>query len=369
MRHFCKSIGVGFALSMAAASFQASAGVIFQDNFDSQPNYVGDDYLSGDNHDLWANRGDPVPKGWDAVSLWSMFYGKPSFLQITSANSDKAYGGTGKSLVIYRGSGSVAWSGDAQLAKNFDPGYSQMYVSFWIKFQPGWTPSGHSKIFRIGTYPPGTTGSPYWSHLGMGFIWDWVEFSQSGVRNDIFLTPVQGGKFDNPNIGRSPAYYNGYNLINCNYTICGYDLNNDGKVDNNPEIKNQETGSIIPDDKNLIATQNMIFGSAWHHLEFYVKVNSSPGAQDGVLAQWFDGHLILLNKTIPWIQSDDQAGYKFNAIKFGGNDFFQAFPYSDHVAQWYSIDNVVVRDDLPPGKTLNGSLSNPPSAPADLRVN
>ncbi|WP_143269418.1 hypothetical protein [Mangrovitalea sediminis] len=358
MSIFRKAIGLGAAAWLATSFAPAvSAGVIFQDNFDNQPDYIADNYLSGSNHELWASRGDTVPKGWDAVSVWSLFAGK-SGLQITSANSDKARGGTGKSLVILRGSGSTAWSSDAELAKNFSPGYDQLYVSFWIKFQPGWTPDGHTKIFRIGSYAPDTIGPDYWSNIGMGFIWDWVSYpTGSGLRNGLFLAPKPGAHFSNPNIGNGGCNYDGYNTYNANYTNCPYDLNADGVVDNKPQILDRVSGGIIPDGG--VATHDMVFGSAWNHMEFFVKVNSKPGVQDGILKEWFNGSLIFENDAIPWRQADMSASQNFTAIKFGGNDFFTTYPRSDEHTEWYSIDDVVVRDDLPANRL--GNAPNPPS--------
>lgn len=371
MNKICRYVGLGIAGSLMVVSLQAVGGIIFQDNFDNQPDYVGDDYLASGQHTLWAVDGDKVPQGWSAISLWTYNRASnPSFLQITSANSDKAYGGKGKSLVIRRFSGSVAWSGDAELAKNFEPGYDSLYVSFEIKFQPGWTPSGESKIFRIGHYAPGTRGSSYWSALNMGVLWEYLAYptTASGLRNYLNLNSLHapGEKnFANPTI--KDHYTNlidGMGISN-SFIRSPYHLKGNSAVDNQPGLIDKQTGAVIPDG-GVTGSHAMVFGDGWNKMAFYVKLNSAPGKQDGQLKEWMNGKLIFSNDTIPWIQAGQDPTAKFNAVKFGGNDFWQTYPASEQVTQWYSIDNVVMRTDIPAGLLTEGSLL--PQSPKGLQV-
>ena len=111
------------------------------------------------------------------------------------------------------------------------------------------------------------------------------------------------------------------------------------------------------------------FGSKWHKMEFYIKVNSSPGAQDGILAQWFDDGLVFLNKTIPWIQNGANPNLKFTAVKFGGNhhtkNYLEKNMGIDRV-EWYAIDDIMIRNDLPENLILSPTIS--PNAPLNIKV-
>lgn len=341
---------------MAAAP--VGAEVIFEENFDAQVDYIGEKHLNGGNS-LWAESGDVVPEGWTAISLWPKY--SESYMEIVSSNKDKARGETGKSLVLRRGSFSGSWSGDSQLALNLPKDYDEVYVRFWIKFQPKWTHDGYSKIFRIGSYPPNTRGSDYWSRIGMGFIWDYVHFSESGLRNSLFATPLGGGSFKNPPLGYTSNNFNGQGW-NSNYTSFTYDLDGDVIKDNEPELLNRVDGGVIP-DSGLIATHDHVFGDAWNELEFYVRINSRPGAQDGVLMQWLNGSLIFKNTSIPWVPYDAEM-VGFNAVKFGGNDYFMAYPDSQQVQEWYAIDDIVIRSSLPDGEIKTA----PPEPPNSILV-
>lgn len=339
---FSKKAGI---LIVALAISSVSAEILFQDNFDNQSIYNGDDYLSGTGKTLSSSNGDTLPKGWDAISLWSSY--EESHLQIVSQPSDMVFGETGKSLVMRRASKSNGWHGDSQLVKLLDEGIDEIYVSFWIKFQPGWTvKSGNaSKIFRIGWAEPGATGSDFWGKIGMGIIWDWIEWEGSGVRNNIMIRP-NTSSFSNPNLGIQPPYYNGSGSFNSNFTSFPYDLSGDGKIDNEPNIVDKLTGEIIP-PSGMIARHENIFGSDWNRMEFYLKLNSKPGMQDGIIRQWFNGSLILSNETMPWLQLDGDPTAKFNNVRFGGNDFFNAFEDSEKVQEWYAIDNIEIRTKHP----------------------
>tara|TARA_Y100000748_G_C15391328_1_gene447652 strand:- start:586 stop:789 length:204 start_codon:yes stop_codon:yes gene_type:complete len=63
-----------------------------------------------------------------------------------------AKGGIGKSFVSWRESynpGGTHWNSDSILLKHFPGGgYSQLYVSFYVKFSKNWTKGGMSKLFR-----------------------------------------------------------------------------------------------------------------------------------------------------------------------------------------------------------------------------
>src|SRR5690554_6270783 len=127
-------------------------GVIFSENFDDQP-----DWDSG----LSENDLGSIPNGWpDTTQLrtlghtlpagWDYVYQNPSLaphqgdtdkrevIEIKASDSARARNGVGKCALFQRvaDSESGSWTSDGQLVKVFDAGYDELYVEFWIAFQP-----------------------------------------------------------------------------------------------------------------------------------------------------------------------------------------------------------------------------------------
>lgn len=125
-----------------------SAEILFQENFDNQP-----DYTSNHSTDLnITGGGETIPNNWYGVRQTSS-WGHES-IEILSSNSSKAKGGTGKSLVIHRESrdlGPTTWIAEGLLLQHFPAGHDELYVSFWIRFGDNWTktPGWTTKMFRI----------------------------------------------------------------------------------------------------------------------------------------------------------------------------------------------------------------------------
>src|SRR5690554_6478665 len=153
-----------------------SAEVLFEENFDEQPDWHSAMH-SRDRTQLTETH--IIPRGWSAVRqdpTWAPSVGhndRHEVIEILSSNVEKARGATGKSYVSWRDSydaGWNRWNSDSILAKHFPEGHDQLYVRFWIKFSPDWTPAGTSKLFRVSS-------------------WDGVE-SIFGYGGDRFNAPV-----------------------------------------------------------------------------------------------------------------------------------------------------------------------------------
>lgn len=336
----------------------AGAEIIFEEDFDEQPDYDSRDHLSGVNHQLYRERGDLIPPGWDSISDWSQ-YDLPH-LNITGSDANKVRGGRGKSLVMRRASRGPGWSGDAQLAKNLDRDYKEIYVKFWIKFQPGWTHNGFDKLFRIGSYKPDElSGKEYWSRLGMGIIWDVVHYSveDSGLRNNVSAVSSQG-RMKNPTPAiRDQGWRSNGRGWNANYTSTPISADGSG-----PRLVDHANGGVLPVSRSTSHAQ--VYGNVWHKVEFHLKMNSAPGVQDGVMTQWLDNTVMITNTTVPWLQAGDpEVDRGFNAIKFGGNDNFMIYPNEDRVQEWYAFDDIVIRSSLP----LERRGANPES-PTDVQI-
>lgn len=333
----------------ASSESDGIAELIFSDSFDD--------------HADWISSDQDLPTGWTArrsEPKWAPSTGhsdRHEPIEILTSNSDKAYGGTGKSVVFRRDSAEKPdyyWWSDGILAKRFDNGgYNELFVEFEIRFDANWSETGQSKLFRISSQDAETTDDNFFGY-GVGryhsptVLWDY-QGNDYGVRNFISLRA-------NPHDTRTSYYMraplpqglprqmlSGDMSVNWDNNI--RDLNGDGVTD-------QEITTLIDQITNLplaggIVHQDQVYGETWHKMQFYVRMNSGPGQPDGVLKQWMDGQLIFSNEQMPWQGSTGQGGRKWNLVALGGNDYFHTYPDSERRQEWYSIDNLKIYSGLP----------------------
>jgi hypothetical protein len=376
-------------LLLVTLPVSSNADTLFQETFDNQPDYVS-------NHPNALNLATEatIPDNWYAVrqsSEWDPASGNPDnheTIEILSSNSDKARGGTGKSLVVYREAespGPGVWTSDGILLKYLPEGYDELYVSFWINFSPEWTKSlSHgttTKMFRIYSWNPDRAEiTQYFSRGGSGPIalWDY-QVNSYGVRNRwAFRGGPHGG--DNYNITSyvSPTF-EGFprRLINKGDASLNFTEDTEGQGANGetPRIVDQVNGGYISDNPSQLVEHDQIFGASghWTKMTYYVKMNSAPGVADGTLKQWINDELILSNENIPWTGPEPwvaEAGNsmpKWNVVGFGGNSFFPPtevdadMPYAlaDQHEEWYAIDDIIIADQPP-------TSNSPPSPPTLL---
>ena len=109
-------------------------------------------------------------------------------------------------------------------------------------------------------------------------------------------------------------------------------------------------------DANYKAASAAFTNDTWHHVEFYVAMNSISGVipqANGILKYWVDGNLVI-NRTNMYLRTAQYATQKFNKLLL--------VPYigppGSPIAQDLWIDNIIV---------ANQPISSVP-APANLRV-
>lgn len=345
-------------------------GILFRETFDDQP-----DWHSGLEENATSGHPDglpdrvqmedthTIPEGWYAVRQDPAF--SPSMghdngresIEILAENSDKALGGTGKSMVTWRDSNGPDWywGSDCMLSKYFPEGYNKLYVKFWIRFSPDWTPEGSTgmtKLFRISSWDE-DAGNIYKAFKdgpnGPIVIWDYLTDSY-GARNKLALRghPTSDNyQMTNPEPINLPRKFgNGSASLNFDKNI--RDLDGDGTEDNEVNsLFNLETGEVV----SGIVSHDELWGNAWHKMEFYVKMNSAPGAYDGVLKQWMDDQLIFSNTEIPWMGHSSDGNVKWNVVTFGGNSHFHAYDEGEKRQEWRAIDDIEIRDSLPEDKS------------------
>jgi len=335
-------------------------GVLFQENFDSQA-----DWTSGDNTTQFGNQyaEHGIPVGWFAArerTNWAPSKGHSNNkegIEILSENSNMAHGGSGKSAVFWREStSSSAYSNDKMLIYKFDEAQKSLYAEFLIKFSPDFEPSGSSKIFRIYAWDEenaeGKGPTSFFSTGASGPIFLWKYSANSyGVRN---ATALRGGPYSENYTMTKPDDYprsfisGSLGDSNMNFTDDIIGQESGGAT---AQLVDKLNGGIVPNNGTI--THEQIFGRLdgqnWTKVAFYVKQNSAPGVADGILAQWIDDKRVVLSRTIPWVGISNRGvrTADWNMVALGGNEALSVYPDSARFEDWYAIDNLVVRDNIP----------------------
>lgn len=348
-------------LVLLTSSF-SHAEVIFQESFDDQPDWTSGMYPSS-NSALLPWEGDILPPGWFAGredKQWAPSSGdsdRHEAVEILANNTGvMTRDGSGKSFVSWRESydpdgAGRRWNSDGMLLKYFESGYKQLYVEFWINFSNESIQTyyrdgfGMSKIFRI--YNWGGNESQFFEYFGdensPKFLWDFGGATKYGIRNRLSLY-ARGPNFDPSEIPSLPKDFisgSGGDLDLSYYSNIGGQEADGGTA----ELPNKKDGGVIT-GWPVHLDQLMGDERVWTKMAFFVRMNSSPGAADGILAQWIDGQRILYNTNIPWVRS----GYSmvpWNIVAIGGNDNFSYYDNAERHEEWYAIDDIKVMTEPP----------------------
>lgn len=370
--NFCSFVRKSALLSLFFVSLVpalAESAVLFEESFDGLPDYTSSEEL---NLEGWSFRRN----GEVNWSPSNGYLDKHDAFEILSANADKARGGNGKSFVGWRESydpGWKQWNSDGILAKHFQSGFDQLYVSFYVRFGDNWTPAGSSKLFRVLSWSG--EGSPFKffsdGNSGPIFLWDYNK-NDYGVRNvQAYRGGPHGESYDMTDVDIYNLPRNIHNLgdLSLNFTGDTVGMANDGGT---PKITDMVNGGYISDDLNQTVSHDQVFGGSdnWTKVAFFVKMNSEPGANDGELIQWINGEQVFVNRTIRWVDfNTENKMVDWNVVAIGGNDFFQDYPNSDRREEWYAIDDVVIATEIPSELGVDEGVSiSPPNPPEGLNV-
>lgn len=345
------------------------ADVVFEENFDAQKDWSSDIHKEN----------GVLPEGWYAHrsdDLWSPGMGylnHHSSAEILGSNKDKARNGEGKSFVAWRESydpGWKKWNSDSILVKHFPEGFNELYVEFWITFSNEMIQSyynagiGSSKLFRI--YHFNGNFEDRFSFFGEEnspkYLWDLTGSTKYGIRN--FMSFYARG----PNHGEGGIIpdlpvqlgYNGDASLSYKTSLNGMAV---GNLDT--KLPNKVNGGEISGQSGPAALDH-VFGRAntWTKMAFYIRMNSMPGIQDGVVMQWIDNQRTFVNENIDWVRSGWDM-VKWNAVAISGNDFFRSYPNEFRHEEWYAIDDIVIRDEMP--ESMQGKKV-APEAPQDIKI-
>lgn len=353
-------IGIAISISLSVTSLASMAEIVFEENFDDQPDWTSGLDENGHDRVQFASTNTSFPDGWFACyqdPAWAPSVGhndRHESIEILEINSDKARGGTGKSYVGWRDSynpGWKYWASDSSLLKYFPEGYNQLYVEFWIRFSPDWTTVAGpgSKLFRISSWSE--QNSPFQAfgdtenregELGPIMLYEWTN-SGYGLRNPLAFRGGphgEGYQMRNEDIPGLPRTLVGTGDLPMNFT---QDMKNMGVNQTAPKLPDQINGGYISDNLDQIVSHEQVFGggTTWTKIAFFVKMNSAPGVNDGIAKQWINDVQVFNNTSINWVKpTDHNTMPKWNVVLIGGNDFFQEYDNELRHEEWYAIDDI-----------------------------
>ncbi|MHA7924503.1 MAG: hypothetical protein ACX936_04835 [Marinobacter sp.] len=362
-----------FALLIGATPLASQAEVLFEENFDDQPDWTSEMYSTETQKDVLD--GDTMPVGWDASYTGGGFGNDP--IQILASQSDKARGGTGKAFVSWKehnAERAKQFVSNSTLAKRIEGpngiGVDQLYAEFWVRFDPNWTAEeNQSKFFRVYSSRPGGNLFNAFSGGDSGplFLFDYRHSNNFGAQNNLTF---RGGPWGH---NYKPDWPPSVPVGNTNF-LGGSMLQ---------QVIDKENGGLIPagGNENGIVTHDMVWGppstGQWTKYGFFVKMNSSISAADGVFMQWIDDLLVLKSEEVQWVMPNSENltpnEVKWNAIAIGGNDYIGGefphpiYPNEAEHEEWYAIDDFVISTEIPE-RLMNGNPS-PPRPPTSIDIN
>ncbi|HEY3357171.1 MAG TPA: hypothetical protein VGQ83_28230 [Polyangia bacterium] len=356
-----RALGCGLAVAVLALTLApglARAGVVFEDDFDSQPDWNVNHEAEGGCDFPCATTPGSSSSGtlqWNAsyaVPFSSAFAHPVASIQRPPSGTDHT-GNGGKVFIGYHQSsgnygGNGAWGGNSFLEVVLPQDYAELYARLWLKAQAGWQveagAGSMAKMFRIEHWDrtPGTTFEYFPAgHTAPAWVWYWYYSSVYGVR----LT--QGYRC-------SPQASDYYCQNNTSGGLSGSEEAYDGAL---------WPGSTYADTPT---TAGLWADGSWHKLDVHLKLNSAPGADDGIVQWWWDAdpataapiferpNAALSKGGVQWQSSSTTLPAKgWNTVGIGGNTDY-VFGTGD-AEQWYAIDDVVVSTDpIPAGYIIGG---------------
>lgn len=340
--------------------------LIFSEDFENTPDWTSGDVILGNFGHI-----EPPQEWYSAFCIgerWAPSNGHPDnheTIEILERNREKSRGESGKSAVFWResyrkdhddGTYTSQWNSDGLLSLCFDERYKEIYIEFWIRFGDNFTVEPVnilSKMFRVKF--SGNKDNLYQNFLagdnGPSLIWD-HNVNLYGVRNFLAFRgdPTVDEEGNSPyylDNTTAPGVPNGlmYGDASLNFSNYLAGMAVDG---GHPKLKDKLNGGYLPQEGTIFHQQVFGKSSEWTKMAFYVKMNSAPRVNDGIMKQWIDDVQIVTLDRISWhnYRPDGQMP-TWNAVHFGGNDYFGTYPNSAQHEEWYAIDDIRIYEGIP----------------------
>ena len=255
----------------------------------------------------------------------------------------------GKSFVVTDESygGPSQWGSEAQITKDLGEEYSELWFEVWIRFQPGfqWDAISNGggqntmKFFRCRRHSGITTNNRY-SFFG--------ENGRSGT--PVFIQDLKVWAGVDSNVMRNVPFMRGYSHPD-NYGTANdyYEMD---EYDSVPERGIYQGGSTA------LSWEQTFGDGGWHRVNVYLKMDSSPGAADGIYEMWLDGIKEFEATDIPWRRVGDPDPMGWNECSIGGNMSNVWADLADKAEQWYQVDDFKIYNGRP----------NRPSSPSNVTL-
>lgn len=307
--------------------------VIFEDNFDTHPDWNADASLNSvAGIPCQLSNCTTQPSGWTGyrvVPSTKHVHTVPvGSIQRPIGNlADHSGTGTGKAYIVYQASDLPDepgnWVGDAILAKLLSQQYTELYIRFWVRTQSNWqqvlTQNSAMKVFRV--TKTGDLSDAY--NQGKNIPSFYMDLASAGS-----WSPGNGEIFPAYRCYANPDDYYCHNY-SCNKSTDPYCnssvwMNGDSWGDDEILVPNG------PPQMNWADT-------AWHRYDIHIKANT-PGVQNGSIEVAHNGTVEVQHlNNAKFIETTGRTG--FDTVAIGGNSHNN---YTTNGDQWYAIDDFVV---------------------------
>ena len=336
----CASDCLSFDFS-GCVTTTTNPNVIFEDDFDSHPDWSPTQGVIPQSGDV--NCPAPcssAPNGYNGYRIAASRYSDAGHNTLNIDSTNDRFD-NGKAFTYWSEvCDSCGWASDGLIDVKLDAaGYKDLYVRYYIKFDPNWqwkqgAPSPQQKLIHISNYD------------GAGNQWSYF---QTGSHH-----PITSGGLAKWNNGNSDiSHYAGFRYENVyypDYATPYHDRSMSFYVG---------TGNYGGSGDDFWDT-GMMGDGQWHSFEYHVKANSDVGVPNGEYHFWIDDQIVANITDLSWADSGSQVSPRklWNYVQLGGNNFNHYAPQSQEPEQWYAIDDLVISTSYIGPDYVIGSGSN-----------
>jgi hypothetical protein len=370
-------IRIGLLLLFVLYPSASWSRILFEDNFDSQPDW-SPTQLSSMSISYTSTSEFDMPVGY---TNWRV--GRSENLEspgnnTLNINSAQPRGGAGKSFLFWSEM-TKDWGADGLLGITF-PDEPEIYIRWYFKAQPDWR-------WRDTSYNQTAMKFLHASHFDIadpGSEYDYFSDTQNKPRVLYTFNKYNGSQsniavswllswYDYGTSRREITYYPG-----SLYSGEGTDWWSNAADYEAELIADGIYADYLPHD------QGMMGDGEWHCWEWHLKMNTADGVADGVYEAWLDGIPMGSFTDIMWANTESATRH-WNRVWLGGNnintydDGGGADPWDRLNEQWYAIDDFVVSTEyigpdyvIGPGSSISLSITTTsqtvPNATTDITI-
>jgi len=239
----------------------------------------------------------------------------------------------GKSLLVYDESygSNGEWGSEAQLGKDLQKNYQELWVEFYIKFQRDYVlhdvrrGSGQSiiKVFRARYIPDNYKEKTRYDFFGIG----------GRAKSPVYMLDFKSWTVEKNNfsVARLTPFVRGFtpqDLI--------------GRDENYFLKKYEKETSIKQGGSSSLSFAEVFQTGEWVKINILIEMDSAPGAADGVEEVWINDTLEKARYDIPFRRVGEGEGVGFNWFSIGGNSHNVPFPEADQYEQWFAITDLKI---------------------------